>query len=129
MDRPAIMRAVKSRDTRPEMKVRQLVHRLGFRYRLHRKDLPGRPDLVFIRQRRVILVHGCFWHGHHCPRGDRVPKTNAEYWRAKIGRNRERDAAVVEALKQQGWATLIVWECELKDSSRLAERVSAFLGT
>jgi DNA mismatch endonuclease (patch repair protein) len=123
------MRAVKSRDTRPEMKVRQLVHRLGFRYRLHRKDLPGRPDLVFIRQRRVILVHGCFWHGHHCPRGDRVPKTNAEYWRAKIGRNRERDAAVVEALKQQGWATLIVWECELKDSSRLAERVSAFLGT
>jgi len=74
-------------------------------------------------------VHGCFWHGHHCPRGDRVPKTNAEYWRAKIGRNRERDAAVVEALKQQGWATLIVWECELKDSSRLAERVSAFLGT
>lgn len=127
MDRSAIMRAVKSRDTGPEMELRRLIHRLGFRYRLHRKDLPGNPDLVFPRLRRVIFVHGCFWHGHHCPRGDRVPQTNAEYWIAKIRRNRERDATITEVLKQQKWTTMIVWECELKDSIQLADRIHVFL--
>jgi DNA mismatch endonuclease, patch repair protein len=127
MNRSAIMRAVKARDTGPEMKVRRLIHRLGFRYRLHRKDLPGKPDLVFPRLRRVIFVHGYFWHGHHCPRGNRVPITNAEYWRAKVSKDRERDGIVMEALKQENWAVLIIWECELKDLSRLTECVCAFL--
>ncbi|WP_448204334.1 very short patch repair endonuclease [Azospirillum sp. sgz302134] len=127
MDRSKIMRAVKSRDTGPEMKVRRLVHGLGFRYRLHRKDLPGKPDLVFATRRCVIFVHGCFWHGHDCPRGNRMPQTNAEYWSAKISRNRERDISVIDALKQKEWSPLIIWECELKDLPRLEERICTFL--
>ena len=122
------MRAVKSRNTGPEMKVRRLVHALGRRYRLYRKDLPGKPDLVFATKRRVIFVHGCFWHGHQCPRGNRLPKTNVVYWSAKIARNRKRDAAVVVELKSHHWSPLIVWECELKDLPRLSKRLCRFLG-
>jgi DNA mismatch endonuclease (patch repair protein) len=127
MDRSAIMRAVKSRNTGPEIKVRRLVHGLGYRYRLHGQNLPGKPDLVFATKRRVIFIHGCFWHGHHCPRGNRPPKTNAMYWSAKIERNRKRDTAVLEALKREGWSPFIVWECELNDLHWLAERISQFL--
>ena len=121
------MRAVKSRDTKPEMIVRRLVHGMGVRYRLHRADLPGKPDLVFGPRRKVIFVHGCFWHGHDCKRGARTPKTNTDYWVAKIDRNRARDARSAAALEDQGWAGLIVWECEIKDRDALATRLEDFL--
>ena len=102
-DRARVMRAVKGKDTKPEMIVRRLAHALGYRFRLHRKDLPGKPDLVFPGRRKVIFVHGCFWHGHECARGSRQPKQNAEYWRNKIARNVERDADNLQALERLGW--------------------------
>src|SRR4051812_31186267 len=101
--RSRIMRAVKASDTAPEMTVRRMAHRLGYRFRLHRKDLPGKPDLVFPRLRKVIFVNGCFWHGHNCARGARAPKSNAEYWRSKIARNSARDTVNLIALKKAGW--------------------------
>ena len=107
------MSRVRSRDTKPELLVRKLVHGMGYRYRLHRNDLPGKPDLVFGPRRKVILVHGCFWHGHDCARGARQPKANADYWLAKIERNRSRDARVQEELRQAGWRVIILWECGL----------------
>ncbi|UED34879.1 very short patch repair endonuclease (plasmid) [Rhizobium ruizarguesonis] len=127
--RSAIMRAVKSKDTAPEMIVRRLVHSLGFRYRLHRKDLPGKPDLIFPARRKVIFVHGCFWHGHDCSRGARKPKSNADYWHAKIARNVERDGRNNEALQKAGWDVMTVWECDTKVADRegLAVRLDAFL--
>lgn len=121
------MRAVRSTDTKPEMRVRRLAHRLGYRFRLHRADLPGTPDLVFAGRRKVIFVHGCFWHAHDCRRGARQPKANAGYWRAKIERNAARDVASAEALRAAGWAVLVLWECELKDETALADRLCAFL--
>lgn len=127
--RSAIMQAVKSKDTAPEMIVRRLVHSLGFRYRLHRKDLPGKPDLIFPARRKVIFVHGCFWHGHDCSRGARKPKSNADYWHAKIARNVERDGRNNEALQKAGWDVMTVWECDTKVADRegLAVRLDAFL--
>ncbi|MCG8362899.1 MAG: DNA mismatch endonuclease Vsr [Pseudanabaenales cyanobacterium] len=125
--RSAIMRAVKSNDTKPEMLVRQLVHSLGYRYRLHRADLPGKPDLVFSSRRKAIFVHGCFWHGHDCSRGARMPKSNTDYWRRKITRNQERDQANLVALSHQGWRTLIVWECQTKDLATLELCLTDFL--
>jgi DNA mismatch endonuclease (patch repair protein) len=121
------MRAVKSKDTAPELRVRRLLHGMGYRYRLHRKDLPGHPDLVFAGRKAVIFIHGCFWHGHDCRRGARMPKTNADYWTMKIGRNRERDARALNALAEQGWRALTLWECELKDESALRQTLRAFL--
>ena len=112
------MRAVKSTDTRPEMIVRRLVHAMGYRYRLHRKDLPGKPDLVFGPRRKAIFVNGCFWHRHECIRGARQPKTNAEYWRAKIARNTERDITNEIALQTAGWSVLKVRECQTKAADR-----------
>src|SRR5690349_582275 len=100
--RSRIMRAVKGVDTAPEMVVRSLAHRMGYRFRLHRKDLPGKPDLVFPKFHKVVFVHGCFWHGHECARGARVPKANAQYWRAKITRNSLRDADNIAALRARG---------------------------
>lgn len=127
MERSEIMRAVKSKDTAPELVVRRIVYALGYRFRLHKLDLPGKPDLAFIGRRKVILVHGCFWHGHNCPRGARKPKTNADYWHFKIARNRERDAKDTARLAELGWRTYIVWECELKDRNGLASRLRDFL--
>lgn len=121
------MRAVKGTDTAPEMMVRRLVHGMGFRFRLHRKDLPGKPDIAFPRLHKVIFVNGCFWHGHECVRGARTPKANAEYWRAKIARNSQRDAANIAALEAKGWCTAVVWECELKELGRLKTRLGKFL--
>lgn len=112
------MRAVKSSDTAPEMIVRRLVHRLGCRFRLHRRDLPGTPDLVLPRRRKVIFVNGCFWHGHDCARGARLPKTNADYWQAKIGRNISRDFRNLAALESAGWRVLTIWECETVKTKR-----------
>ena len=125
--RSRIMRAVKDRDTKPELFVRSQLHRAGYRFRLHRKTLPGRPDLTFPGRRKVIFVHGCFWHGHDCKRGARSPKNNAEYWRAKIDRNRARDERNREALSDDGWKVAIVWECELGDF-RWLKRLKRFLG-
>lgn len=125
--RSRIMRAVKAADTGPEMAVRRMVHRMGYRFRLHRRDLPGTPDLVFPRLRKVIFVHGCFWHGHDCARGARAPRTNAEYWRGKIARNRTRDALSAVALKAQGWRAAVVWECELNNPAAVKKRLGRFL--
>ncbi len=121
------MRQVKSQDTGPEMRVRRLVHAMGYRYRLHVKDLPGKPDLVFRRLRAVIFVHGCFWHGHDCARGARVPKSNRDYWTAKIARNVERDQRHRKQLESDGWRVLVLWECGLKDEAALRARLTAFL--
>jgi DNA mismatch endonuclease (patch repair protein) len=125
--RSRIMRAVKGADTAPEMMVRRMAHRMGYRFRLHHKDLPGKPDLVFPRLHKVVFVHGCFWHGHDCARGARAPKVNAEYWHMKIIRNRVRDSANMAALQQAGWRVAIVWECELKNMARVKQRLARFL--
>lgn len=127
MDRSAIMRSVRGKDTRPELVVRQAAHRLGFRFRLHRRDLPGRPDLAFPGRRKVIFVHGCWWHGHDCKRGSRPARDNAGYWTAKIKRNVERDVVSTAALRELGWDVLVVWECELKDGVALEKRLQSFL--
>jgi DNA mismatch endonuclease (patch repair protein) len=124
------MQAVKSKDTGIEMRVRRFLHARGYRYRLHRGDLPGCPDLVFSSRRKVIFIHGCFWHGHQCARGKRVPKTNTDYWTAKISRNSARDATTRAKLKKLGWKVSIVWECELaKDTGVVLKKLSRFLGT
>lgn len=107
--------------------VRRLLTRMGYRYRLHRADLPGKPDIAFVGRRKAIFVHGCFWHGHDCPRGARMPRANADYWRAKIARNRARDAETGEALARMGWLRLVVWECELRDPAALRRRLDGFL--
>ena len=112
--RSAIMRAVKSRDTKPEIALRKALFALGYRYRLNVKTLPGKPDLVFPKHRTVIFVHGCFWHGHDCKRGNRIPKTNRAYWTEKIARNKARDLRNAAALEAAGWRVLTLWECELK---------------
>ncbi|MFQ5534106.1 MAG: very short patch repair endonuclease [Sphingomonadales bacterium] len=127
-ERSRIMRAVKGRNTNPEMKVRCLVHGLGYRYRLYRADLPGTPDLAFPGKRKVVFVHGCFWHGHGCKRGNRLPKANAKYWRNKISRNVQRDAETLQQLTKLGWASLIIWECELQEMALVKDRVVEFLG-
>lgn len=123
------MGAVKSRNTAPERNVRSLVCALGYarRYRLNGAKLPGKPDLVFSAMRKAIFVHGCFWHGHDCKRGARAPKDNAVYWRAKIARNVVRDHAALKTLHADGWRTLVIWECELRDRAAVASRLSAFL--
>jgi DNA mismatch endonuclease (patch repair protein) len=126
-DRSAIMRAVKSRDTTPELLVRKLARAIRRGYRLHRKDVPGNPDLAYVRAKLAVFVHGCFWHGHDCARGARIPKTNRDYWLAKIARNVERDEKTLAALSDSGWRTLVIWECELKEPENVRERLSTFL--
>ncbi len=122
------MRRVKGKDTAPEMTVRRLLTRMGLRYRLHRADLPGKPDIVMPGRKLAIFVHGCFWHGHDCKRGARAPKTNAPYWREKIARNRARDEKHLAAYAAMGWDVLTVWECETRDGAALASRLRAFVG-
>jgi DNA mismatch endonuclease, patch repair protein len=108
-------------------RVRSTLHRLGYRFRLHAADLPGKPDIIFCPRRAVLFVHGCFWHGHDCARGARKPKTNAGYWEAKIARNRARDAENVSKINALGYRCLTLWECELKDRAALESRLKAFL--
>jgi DNA mismatch endonuclease (patch repair protein) len=128
IERSRIMAAVKSRDTTPEMLVRRLVHRMGFRYRLHMRALPGAPDLVFPSLRKVINVHDCFWHLHGCPRC-RVPSSRRRYWVAKLEGNAARDKKVRRALRRAGWRVLVVWECQTRpsDHARLEARIARFL--
>jgi DNA mismatch endonuclease (patch repair protein) len=125
--RSEIMRAVKGADTGPEIALRKALHRMGFRYRVNVKGLPGKPDLVFPKHRAIVFVHGCFWHGHDCPRGKRPPKTNAAYWRRKIARNVERDRETIAALRRHGWFVKISWECDLKNSPKEANRIAGWL--
>ena len=120
------MRRVRGRDTRPERTVRRALRALGIGYRLDGSALPGRPDIVMKGRRLALFVHGCFWHGHDCPRGARIPKSNTAYWTGKIARNRARDAAALAALDALGWRAVIVWECELRDD--LAGLLTARLG-
>lgn len=126
--RRRIMRAVRSKDTSTEMAVRRLAHGLGYRFRLHRKELPGRPDLVFPSRRKVVFVHGCFWHQHDCPHGQRLPSVRTDYWLPKLAANRRRDADHEHRLVALGWDVLTVWECEIDNRSRLAARLCRFLG-
>jgi DNA mismatch endonuclease, patch repair protein len=128
-ERSAVMRAVKSRDTKPELAVRKMLRALAPGYRLHRADLPGKPDIVYAGRRLAIFVHGCFWHGHDCPRGARSPKDNADYWRAKIARNRTRDADAVTRLEAMGWRALVIFECALKEPAALKARLGAALAS
>ena len=125
--RRRIMQAVKSRDTGPEMVVRRLLHSLGYRYRLHRKDVPGKPDVAFLSRRKAIFVHGCFWHGHGCPKG-RLPKSRLDYWEPKLNGNKERDKRQEEELRSMGWGVLVIWQCETANLEVLAQRLSGFLG-
>lgn len=127
-ERSAVMRRVKSKNTAPELALRRLVHARGGRFRLHRTDLPGKPDLVLPRRRIAVFLHGCFWHGHDCPRGGRVPKANRDYWLGKVARNRARDAEHLSQLTDQGWRAEVVWECELKDRAALQARVDEWIG-
>jgi DNA mismatch endonuclease, patch repair protein len=127
--RSANMRRIKSKNMKPELLVRSLVHRMDYRYRLHRRDLPGKPDLVFGPRRKVVFVHGCFWHGHDDPAclDGREPKSNQAYWLPKLTRNKERDVAHSAALRAKGWAVLTIWECETRDVAAVTERLQEFL--
>lgn len=126
--RSAFMARIKSRDTKPEMVVRRLLHRLGYRYRVQYKPVPGRPDIAFPRRRKAIQVHGCFWHGHRDCRRSHVPSTRSGFWAAKFDRNRERDERQIEAARLLGWRMLVIWECEVGDVGVLASRLQDFLG-
>ena len=125
-ERSALMSRIHSKDTTPEIAVRSILHRLGFRFRLHRKDLPGRPDIVLPRHRKIVLVQGCFWHGHTCRLASK-PKSNQDYWTAKIAGNRSRDVRNIEALKQQGWNVLELWECEIHRREGIEAKLRSFL--
>jgi DNA mismatch endonuclease (patch repair protein) len=127
--RSANMARIRSQNTSPELTLRKLIHGLGYRFRLHRKGLPGKPDLVFPSRKKVIFVHGCFWHQHADPKclDGRPPKSNLNYWLPKLARNAERDAKARAALNAQGWRVLAVWECETKDAQRLAPKIAEFL--
>jgi DNA mismatch endonuclease Vsr len=128
--RRKMMSAVRARDTRPELAVRSMLHAMGYRFRLHRRDLPGRPDVVLPGRRKVVLVHGCFWHQHPSPtcRAAQMPRTRQEYWGPKLMGNIARDRRDLEALKVAGWGVLVVWECELVGPADLVQRLRSFLG-
>lgn len=121
------MTAIKSRHTKPEIIVRSIVHRLGFRFRLHSAKLSGKPDIVLPKHKKIILVHGCFWHMHDCKRGNVTPKTNTDYWQNKRFRNVARDKENLKVYKNEGWNVLTIWECEIKDLFKLERKLSKFL--
>lgn len=128
LSRSEIMSRICGRDTGPELAVRRLAFAAGYRFRLHQRNLPGTPDLVFFGRRKVIFVHGCFWHSHNCRRGESTPKTNAHFWASKRSKNIERDKASMAGLRRLGWRTLVIWECELKESASVRRRLIRFLG-
>ena len=121
------MRRIRDKDTAPEMLVRRLVHNLGYRYRLHAKDLPGKPDLVFRGRKKAIFVHGCFWHFHSACREGRIPGSRIEFWEAKLRRNQERDQRHLMAMSQLKWKVLVIWECEIGNTQKLKQRLQKFL--
>lgn len=125
--RSRIMSKVKSKGTKPEVIVRRLLHGLGYRYRLHRTDLPGRPDLVFPSRRKIVFVNGCFWHNHLGCVNSHIPVDNREYWLSKLTRNRARDGRNLSLLKEDGWDVTTVWECQMKDMAMVTERLIEFL--
>lgn len=125
-ERGRMMRAFKGRDTVPELTVRRLAHEMGYRFRLHRRDLPGTPDLVFVSQRKVVFIHGCFWHSHGCNL-TRLPTSNLGYWVPKLKRNRDRDKKTLKALTAEGWRHLVIWECEIRRGQELQRRLKNFL--
>ena len=127
--RSEIMSHIRAKGMKPEMRVRQLAHSMGYRYRLHRKDLPGKPDMVFPGRRKAIFVHGCFWHQHASPacKIARIPKSNRDYWLPKLERNASRDAEHMAKLDKLGWEVLILWECEVEEYTGLRERIRKFL--
>lgn len=129
-ERSERMSRIRGRNTGPEWIVRRLVYGMGYRYRLHRKDLPGKPDLVFPSRHKVIFVHGCFWHRHPDPKCKlaRLPKSRLDFWRTKLEGNRKRDEKNLEKLKEEGWEAMIVWECQIKDTETLSEKIREFLG-
>jgi len=120
------MRRIRSQNTLPELTVRRLVYSLGYRYRLHAKELPGKPDIVFRQRRKALFVHGCFWHMHSCKEAH-IPKSNQSYWRLKLERNRIRDQHHLESLDHMGWKVLVIWECEINKPRTLANRIRKFL--
>ena len=122
-----VMSRVKQRHTTPEIAVRSIIWGLGYRFRLHATELAGHPDIVFRSRRKVIFVHGCFWHRHRCRHGQRTPKTRIDFWSAKFARNAARDTVVRRRLRRAGWKVLIVWECETRDVTKLTQRIAAFL--
>lgn len=122
------MRSVRSKNTKPEMAVRKAAFALGFRFRIHVKDLPGTPDIAIKSRKKAIFVHGCFWHRHkHCKRAT-MPSTNVEFWFAKFARNIERDRAILRAYRRIGWSPLVVWECQVERGKWLASRLTKYLG-
>ncbi len=124
--RSNVMRSVRTRNTAPELRVRRILHQLGFRYRLHVRDLPGCPDIVLPRHRTIVFVHGCFWHGHHCPKG-RLPASNAQRWRTKISGNQVRDTRRQCELVQMGWKVLTVWECQTNDADAILTSLQSLI--
>ena len=128
-ERSAQMALVRGKNTKPEIIVRRIVHRLGYRFRLHRADLPGHPDLAFVGRRKVIFVHGCFWHRHQACKSTRTPKIRVEFWKQKFKDNVRRDAAARRALATAGWRSFVIWECEVKDTNTLEKQIRRFLGS
>jgi DNA mismatch endonuclease, patch repair protein len=120
------MAQIRGKDTAPELLVRSILHKLGYRYALHRRDLPGSPDLVFAPRRKVIFIHGCFWHGHMCRRG-KLPSSNKVFWTEKVTKNKARDRRVKRQLQTMGWKVLTIWQCELKNDKRIKEKLVSFL--
>ena len=126
-ERSYCMSRIRKYDTIPELAVRRIIHRLGYRFRLYRTDLPGCPDIVLPRHKKVIFVHGCWWHRHNCRYGRRVPKSRQDYWLPKLRRNKERHRRNVRMLRKQGWQVLTVWECQVKNAEKLTPRIASFL--
>ena len=124
------MQAIRSKNTKPELYVRRLLHKIGYRFSLHKKELPGQPDIVFTRRRKVVFIHGCFWHSHADPacKNAARPRTNRDYWDTKLDNTRQRDDRAVNALQEMGWSILILWECELGSEDTLKRQLCSFLG-
>ncbi len=120
------MARIKGKDTKPELRVRSMLHKMGYRFRLHRRDLPGNPDLTLPRYKKVIFIHGCFWHGHEGCRRSKRPSTNVAFWTKKLDKNIKRDQRNIRELREMGWDTLIIWTCELKDEERLRKKIRNF---
>jgi DNA mismatch endonuclease (patch repair protein) len=127
--RSEIMKKISGKNTYPEMVVRKMLHRMGYRYRLHRTDLPGKPDIVLPKYKKIILIHGCFWHGHEGCKRSKLPDTNRDFWRKKISKNMERDRYVIEELKRLGWSVLTIWNCEIRNKNlkKLEEKLEGFI--